>query len=74
MNIVIIGAGQAAATLAFKLRELDFTGEITIFGNESVYPYQRPPLSKNILVALLPGKISLYVMPQPTLRTIFIFS
>lgn len=48
MNIVIIGAGQAAATLAFKLRELDFTGEITIFGNESVYPYQRPPLSKKI--------------------------
>lgn len=49
MNIVIIGAGQAAATLAFKLRELDFTGEITIFGNESVYPYQRPPLSKKYL-------------------------
>ncbi|WP_333499301.1 NAD(P)/FAD-dependent oxidoreductase [Kluyvera sp. CHPC 1.2972] len=49
MNVVIIGAGQAAATLGCKLRELGFSGGITLIGEEAYYPYQRPPLSKKFL-------------------------
>ena len=44
--IVIVGAGQAAAALAAKLRALGYGGGIIIIGDEAVHPYQRPPLSK----------------------------
>ena len=46
MNIVILGAGQAAASLAAKLRALGHEGGITLIGDEPIAPYQRPPLSK----------------------------
>ncbi len=48
--IVIIGAGQAAAAFAGKLRALGSDRPVTIVGDESVLPYQRPPLSKKYLV------------------------
>src|SRR6187402_900176 len=44
--IVIVGAGQAGAALAAKLRALGYTGPLTLIGEEPVLPYQRPPLSK----------------------------
>lgn len=47
---VIIGAGQAGAALAAKLRALKYTGEITLIGEEPSPPYQRPPLSKAYLL------------------------
>lgn len=47
--IVIIGAGQAGAALAAKLRELGYGGGITLIGDEPALPYQRPPLSKKYL-------------------------
>lgn len=47
---VIIGAGQAAASLAAKLRALGDTAPITIIGAEPAAPYQRPPLSKAYLL------------------------
>ena len=50
MNIVILGAGQAAASLAAKLRALGHEGAITVIGEEPVAPYQRPPLSKAYLL------------------------
>ena len=49
-HIVIIGAGQAGAALAAKLRALDFTGRATLIGEEPAPPYQRPPLSKKYLL------------------------
>lgn len=49
-KIVIVGAGQAAFALASKLRALNDTRPITIIGEESVMPYQRPPLSKKYLL------------------------
>ncbi|MBN2906764.1 MAG: FAD-dependent oxidoreductase [Rhodobacteraceae bacterium] len=49
-HIVIIGAGQAGAALAAKLRALDFDGSITMIGEEPSPPYQRPPLSKKYLL------------------------
>jgi 3-phenylpropionate/trans-cinnamate dioxygenase ferredoxin reductase subunit len=45
-NIVILGAGQAGAGAALKLRELGFAGKITLLGDEAYAPYERPELSK----------------------------
>ncbi len=48
--IVVIGGGQAAASLIAKLRQLEFDGSITLVCEEPVLPYQRPPLSKKYLL------------------------
>jgi 3-phenylpropionate/trans-cinnamate dioxygenase ferredoxin reductase subunit len=48
-GIVIIGAGQAAGQAAASLRQGKYEGSITILGNETQPPYQRPPLSKQYL-------------------------
>ncbi|WP_339109080.1 FAD-dependent oxidoreductase [Thioclava sp. GXIMD4216] len=53
-GIVIIGAGQAAASLAAKLRTEGYEGAVTIIGEEPVAPYQRPPLSKAYLLGEMP--------------------
>lgn len=50
MRIVIVGAGQAGAALAAKLRALGHQGMITLIGAEPAPPYQRPPLSKAYLL------------------------
>ncbi|WP_135449337.1 NAD(P)/FAD-dependent oxidoreductase [Tabrizicola caldifontis] len=50
MRIVIVGAGQAGAALAAKLRAQGHAGEIVMLGDEPAPPYQRPPLSKAYLL------------------------
>ena len=50
MDIVIIGAGLAAAKAAIALREGGHEGAITIVGDEEHPPYERPPLSKDFLM------------------------
>ena len=50
MKIVIVGAGQAAASLAARLRAKGHDGPVTLIGAEPVAPYQRPPLSKAYLL------------------------
>ncbi|WP_347139482.1 FAD-dependent oxidoreductase [Paracoccus sp. SSK6] len=50
MKIVIVGAGQAAASMAARLRAKGHGGEITVIGAEPAAPYQRPPLSKAYLL------------------------
>ena len=49
MNIVVIGAGQAAIAFAAKMRQLDEAADITLIGEEQSLPYQRPPLSKKYM-------------------------
>ncbi|WRH62603.1 MAG: FAD-dependent oxidoreductase [Fuscovulum sp.] len=49
-HVVIVGAGQAGAACAAKLRALGFDGAITMIGEEPAPPYQRPPLSKAYLM------------------------
>lgn len=49
-HVVVVGAGQAAASLVSKLRSLGFEGQITVIGEEPAPPYQRPPLSKAYLL------------------------
>jgi 3-phenylpropionate/trans-cinnamate dioxygenase ferredoxin reductase subunit len=48
-RIVIVGAGQAGAALAARLRALGHAGPLTLVGAEPEPPYQRPPLSKAYL-------------------------
>lgn len=48
-HIAVIGAGQAGFSLVSKLRAEGFDGQISLFGDEPVPPYQRPPLSKKYL-------------------------
>lgn len=50
MRVVIVGAGQAGAALAARLRTLGHQGEIVMLGDEAAPPYQRPPLSKAYLL------------------------
>ncbi len=49
-GVVVIGAGQAGASLVAKLRNGGFDGQVTLIGSEPVPPYQRPPLSKAYLL------------------------
>ena len=49
-RIVVLGAGQAGASLVARLRNQGFQGRITLIGAEPVPPYQRPPLSKAYLL------------------------
>jgi len=44
--IVIVGAGQAGVALAAKLRALGYADPVILIGDETMPPYQRPPLSK----------------------------
>jgi 3-phenylpropionate/trans-cinnamate dioxygenase ferredoxin reductase subunit len=48
-RIVVVGAGQAGASLVAKLRALGHRGPLTLVGGEPDPPYQRPPLSKAYL-------------------------
>lgn len=48
-QIIICGTGLAALRTCAHLRELGFTGTLTVVGDEAHPPYDRPPLSKNIL-------------------------
>jgi len=48
-RIVIVGASLAGLRAAEALREEGFTGPLTIIGDEPHEPYDRPPLSKQVL-------------------------
>lgn len=50
MSVVIVGGGQAGYQAAASLRAEGYDGSITIFGEEAHLPYQRPPLSKGMLL------------------------
>jgi len=48
-QVVVIGAGLAGLRSAERLREGGFPGAITLIGAETEPPYDRPPLSKQVL-------------------------
>lgn len=62
-HIVVIGAGQAGASLVGKLRSEGFEGEITLLGAEDGPPYQRPALSKGYLLGEMERE-RLYLRPR----------
>jgi 3-phenylpropionate/trans-cinnamate dioxygenase ferredoxin reductase subunit len=49
-RIVIIGASLAGATAAETLRAEGWTGQVVLIGSETELPYERPPLSKGVLL------------------------
>ncbi|MFU8777636.1 MAG: NAD(P)/FAD-dependent oxidoreductase [Roseovarius sp.] len=62
-GVVVIGAGQAGASLVAKLRSEGYEGPITLIGEEPVPPYQRPPLSKKYLLGEMALE-RLYLRPE----------
>jgi len=50
-GIVIVGGGLAAARAAEQLRKSEYAGPVTIVSDEEHLPYDRPPLSKDVLHA-----------------------
>ena len=51
---VVVGAGLAAATVAQTLRDGGFKHPVTLIGEESERPYERPALSKDYLQGKTP--------------------
>ena len=51
-NVVILGAGQAGYWVASTLRGRGFPGDVILIGDEPHPPYERPPLSKDVLLGL----------------------
>lgn len=49
-TIIIVGAGQAGASAILELRGNQYTGKIILVGDESHLPYERPPLSKDVIL------------------------
>ena len=47
---VIVGAGMAGVQTAVALREQGWCGAVTLLGDEPHPPYDRPPLSKAVLL------------------------
>lgn len=52
---VVVGAGMAGVQTAVALREQGFTGTVTLIGAEPHQPYDRPPLSKAVLLGKAEG-------------------
>jgi NADPH-dependent 2,4-dienoyl-CoA reductase/sulfur reductase-like enzyme len=66
-DIVIVGASLAGLTAAETLREEGFTGRITVVGDEPYLPYDRPPLSKAVLIGRFPPAHAM--LPRKLTRT-----
>lgn len=50
-EVVVVGAGVAGLTAAGALRRRGYAGGLTVVGAERHAPYDRPPLSKQVLAA-----------------------
>ena len=52
-HVVIVGAGHAGGRAAEALRAAGHTGRVTLVGTEKHPPYERPPLSKELLAGAI---------------------
>ena len=59
---VVLGAGQAGGHAALALRAAGFAGRVVLVGDESYPPYERPPLSKKLLIGEV-GPESTFLRP-----------
>ncbi|MFJ7911903.1 NAD(P)/FAD-dependent oxidoreductase [Kitasatospora sp. NPDC096204] len=55
-RIVVVGASLAGLRAAEALRGEGFTGSLTMIGDETGEPYDRPPLSKQVLTGWVPAE------------------
>jgi 3-phenylpropionate/trans-cinnamate dioxygenase ferredoxin reductase component len=62
-NFIIVGGGLTGAIAAQTLREEGFDRRITLLGEESNRPYERPPLSKDYLQGNI-DRDSIFVHPE----------
>ncbi|MDH6128107.1 FAD-dependent oxidoreductase [Kitasatospora sp. GP82] len=53
-HVVIAGASAAGLTAAETLRREGYNGHLTLIGDEPHLPYDRPPLSKQVLAGIWP--------------------
>ncbi len=59
-NIVVIGAGHGGVAVASSLRNRAFDGSIHLIGDEQVQPYNRPAVSKELLLGTFePAQLAL---------------
>ncbi|MFE3525469.1 NAD(P)/FAD-dependent oxidoreductase [Streptomyces sp. NPDC059161] len=65
-RIVVVGASLAGLRAAETIRDKGFTGQLTMIGDEPHEPYDRPPLSKGVLL----GKSTAERTALPRRRTI----
>ena len=49
LQAIIVGSSHAGANVAYNLRKDGFNGKIDLFTREKIFPYHRPPLSKDFL-------------------------
>lgn len=60
-RVVIVGAGMAGVQTAVQLREQGWPGSVRLIGAEPHPPYDRPPLSKAVLLGHgEPGEVPLF--------------
>ncbi|MDI9897377.1 FAD-dependent oxidoreductase [Rhodococcus sp. IEGM 1381] len=52
-RIVVVGASLAGLRAAEGLRAEGYTGEVVVIGDEAADPYDRPPLSKEVLTGVM---------------------
>ena len=58
-TVVIVGAGQAGASAILELRANKYEGKIILVGDETHLPYERPPLSKDVILKPSDTKIEI---------------
>lgn len=59
VDVLLLGGGVAAARCARTLRRHGFDGSVLLAGDEAIPPYNRPPLSKELLREDLPSELVL---------------
>jgi 3-phenylpropionate/trans-cinnamate dioxygenase ferredoxin reductase component len=64
-RIVVVGASLAGVRTAEELRHQGFEGTITLVGDEIREPYDRPPLSKQVLAGAWPAERTALTVMHP---------
>ena len=59
VDVLLVGGGVASARCARTLRRRGFSGTILLVSDEETPPYNRPPLSKELLREDLPAELTL---------------
>ena len=50
VDVLLVGGGVASVSCAAELRAQGFTGSVLLCGRELDPPYERPPISKGLLL------------------------